>query len=882
MTVLRSREVVPPGMVLKTLAKSVDLEAFEPETPAKTLDGLNHQSTTSPLSLSPKAPCRDAEERLAAGSVPRRSARLSSKLDLAEGLETVKTFSRKRKRFDAGNDGSLGDGVNLATASGEKKHDVGIAVGEVKLEEPNKSDSLTDSGNSGQSSDAVESVKQGRKKRKFGIDVELSGVELVGQDQNENKVLNLRSGTRIMKGGGKNRSGDSSDGVESNEGDKLYNDTECMSSGFRGNGGVMIGSKVIAEGDGDHSINNVKKVTGEEKGKSKVFEKASFTSGIDLLKLKSDVEEAGGNIAKTEKKVEAMITRRRNKGKEKLVENGSLSKSSCSVGHKSENKLEKENDDIIASSSLLADSMSSRNAEQTNMSVTADRRVHKVRFREIARRNASRFAHFSSQEEEDNVADAPGREIPPSDINTETEDWPGPFSTAMKIIRDRQMNASVQRHNPLSDNKGVASVAWTPKKDQQCNLRRQLVPSLQDLCLTVLVKNADAITSLDCIPDVLRHRLSQLLCDSRRMGDHFFGLLVQGSPTEIHLRDCSWLSEEIFTRTFEACDTSNLTVLQLDQCGRFLADYVLFGTLGRAPNCLPALTAVSLRAAYRLSDVGLSALVSAAPSLRSINLSQCSLLSSDGIASLAASLGSVLRELYLDDCQGLEAMHILSALLEFEQLEVLSLTGIETVSDDFVSRYVSERGHRIKELVLADCMKLTDSSVRVIAEYCSELCALDLSNLCKLTDTAVGYLANGCRAIQALKLCRNAFSDEAVAAYLETCGDTLRELSLSNVKQVAQNTAISLARLSRNLQYLNLSWCRNLTNEALGLIVDGCLSLKVLKLFGCTQVTDVFLLGHSNPEVRIIGLKMKPLLEHIEVPDFLRGPLRYSSVSSSS
>lgn len=61
-------------------------------------------------------------------------------------------------------------------------------------------------------------------------------------------------------------------------------------------------------------------------------------------------------------------------------------------------------------------------------------------------------------------------------------------------------------------------------------------------------------------------------------------------------------------------------------------------------------------------------------------------------------------------------------------------------------------------------------------------------------------------------------------------------LGLSDNFQVAQNTAVSLARLSRNLHYLDLSWCRNLTNEALGLIVDGCLSLKVLKLFGCTQV----------------------------------------------
>lgn len=56
------------------------------------------------------------------------------------------------------------------------------------------------------------------------------------------------------------------------------------------------------------------------------------------------------------------------------------------------------------------------------------------------------------------------------------------------------------------------------------------------------------------------------------------------------------------------------------------------------------------------------------------------------------------------------------------------------------------------------------------------------------------------------------------------------------ILQVSNNTALSLAEHSRNLVTLDLSWCRNLTNEALGLIVDSCLSLEVLKLFGCTQV----------------------------------------------
>ena len=48
----------------------------------------------------------------------------------------------------------------------------------------------------------------------------------------------------------------------------------------------------------------------------------------------------------------------------------------------------------------------------------------------------------------------------------------------------------------------------------------------------------------------------------------------------------------------------------------------------------------------------------------------------------------------------------------------------------------------------------------------------------------------------------------------------------------------------------------------------------------CLQVTSVFLDGHSNSDVQIIGLKMSRVLEHVRVPELHELPLRYSSVSS--
>lgn len=135
-----------------------------------------------------------------------------------------------------------------------------------------------------------------------------------------------------------------------------------------------------------------------------------------------------------------------------------------------------------------------------------------------------------------------------------------------------------------------------------------------------------------------------------------------------------------------------------------MPDYILYATLGRSPNCLPLLTTLSLKGACRLSDIGLSSLLSAAPALRSLNLCQCSLLTSGGINSIADSLGSVLRELYIDDCDSIDPILMLPALSKLEYLEVLSLAGLHTVSDDFICQLIALRGQKLKELVLADCV----------------------------------------------------------------------------------------------------------------------------------------------------------------------------------
>nr|XP_018625822.1 uncharacterized protein LOC104094825 isoform X2 [Nicotiana tomentosiformis] len=483
------------------------------------------------------------------------------------------------------------------------------------------------------------------------------------------------------------------------------------------------------------------------------------------------------------------------------------------------------------------------------------------------RKKAHRFARYDAPREGSSSLE---KKLPALETVKDPGNTPNPFSTALKSITER-----------IPRRKDEKLVTWEASRHPENKSFPRVIPSLLDLSLKALAENSESIVSLKGVPDILRRRLTELLCHSRKMNSHMLDLLVQGSPTQICIKDCSWLTEEHFCKSFRDFDRRNLMVLQLDLCGQPTLDLVLGKTIAPASNSLPNLAILSLRGACRMSDMTMEILVTSAPSLQSIDLGQCSLLTHTSIDIAANSLGSMLKELYIDDCESIDAMLILPALEKLEHLEVLSVAGIHSICDQFVSELLTARAQNFKELDFADCQNLTDQSLKFIGDTCANLHSLDISNLNKLTDVGLQFLANGCRSIRRLKLCRNSFSDEGIAAFLEASGACLEDLSLNNCSKVSTSTAFSLSKSSRKLLHLDLSWCRRITDEELGLIVDSCLSLKLLKLFGCTQITDVFINGHSNTVVQIIGLSLTPILDKISRFDNVEVLLKYSPLLTS-
>ena len=579
MKVLRSRKIVPltttPITKRKTKTKTKTKTKIEPSTPTQIQEPILQSPTPTPTPMSPSSIGLGSDSVSVAGVTRRRSLRLVSKsgekateedkggvfvgngemgiidsLDLGFAGLSVKASDEDKSNKGSGLRGFRDDGfnrklsidLNVLGSTEEEEEEEGLrGFGEVGLGSNLGIDTTTTTTTTPKSNKSVK--EEPKRKRRLSIDLNVLGSEYSVEDEENGKgYLSLRSGKRVVK---KRMSGDVDGGgglgrevidleIETETGDRRLRREEkgkgkLALDDFEANNGVQVG-----ELDLDLDYNEGQGSGGNEKGKRKLG--GASDGGVD----ENSANKSRRRYSREEK----------GKDKLELSLNSEVKNSDKDVILLDETRIGNANQREMADN--LASLEQTKVGKANTREIDSSRRDYMERFREIARENASRFAHFSSQEEEEE------NNVPTeAEAEPEIEDWPGPFSTAMKIIRDRETKNKRVESSSLDKSK-PAPVIWTPRYGQ--NHRKPMVPSLKELCLIILSQNADAIASLENVPDALRHKLSQLLCDSRRMNNHVFELLIRGSPTEVRLRDCSWLTEEQFTDSFQTCDTSNLTV----------------------------------------------------------------------------------------------------------------------------------------------------------------------------------------------------------------------------------------------------------------------------------------------------------------------------------
>ena len=257
------------------------------------------------------------------------------------------------------------------------------------------------------------------------------------------------------------------------------------------------------------------------------------------------------------------------------------------------------------------------------------------------------------------------------------------------------------------------------------------------------------------------------------------------------------------------------------------------------------------------------------------------------VSALAEACGHRLRSLSLDFCTAVTGAELLPVALRCVSLQRVSLCGLPELSDEQappphpsvahafgqlltlhlvwppevvahaqVAELALGLGCGLRELRLSDCTQLGDATLRALGAACPGLSVLEVDRVEGFSDAGLQALAEGCTQLTAFSAarCHGLSGGAPLEAIASTCGASLRRLGCAAHPGAGDALVLALAaKCATNLEELDFSFCRGVSDNALGRLVDACPRLRRLQLYGCRQVTDRFLCGHGNDGLVVLG-----------------------------
>ncbi|KAG7381071.1 hypothetical protein PHYPSEUDO_006505 [Phytophthora pseudosyringae] len=428
-------------------------------------------------------------------------------------------------------------------------------------------------------------------------------------------------------------------------------------------------------------------------------------------------------------------------------------------------------------------------------------------------------------------------DVVPAAPDAETESWPGYFATARELSDNRQAAQAARKQRQQGDQPQdeAPKVVWTPRHPARSSVLTadNVVQRLRDLALQSLAEHVEQLPTLEYIDSTARHQVARAVVKLRRLKPEVLPLFIFPGVTEIDIPDCSNIDEATLLQALKECAARGLvlTVLRLGLCGRCVSDSVI-DELG---DSLGAVEQLQVQGCYRLSDAGCEALVRrCAPSLDSFEIS-CNQRMTKKSIDYFCELQN-LHSLTLSECPKIDDAS-LESLKTMKNLRKLQLKQMERLTDEFVVS-LAQSLPDLEEFSIARCSQLTNTAVKGILEACRGLKVLDVSDLHLITDECFEPVREHGHALRRVSMrCCLGLTDVAFQHIAFGAKSYLEALEMSSVSQVTDASMMALLEhCATSLTTLDISFCRNIAEDALGVLADGTEKLRSLVLWGCTQV----------------------------------------------
>lgn len=184
-----------------------------------------------------------------------------------------------------------------------------------------------------------------------------------------------------------------------------------------------------------------------------------------------------------------------------------------------------------------------------------------------------------------------------------------------------------------------------------------------------------------------------------------------------------------------------------------------------------------------------------------------------------------LEVLSLRGCSEWVTDEVLGTLVVGGQLTEVYLFRCTRLTDRGVINLVRNCGKALRNIELSGCIKISDESLKAIGRYCKVVQSLDLTRCPLITDVGINFILDECsKRLEVLLL----YADSGLgpSTYLGISeAHNLKKLDLCGHHNLSSSELIRIITNCENLVYLNLSWCTNISDEA----IQAILEMKKLK-----------------------------------------------------
>lgn len=251
-------------------------------------------------------------------------------------------------------------------------------------------------------------------------------------------------------------------------------------------------------------------------------------------------------------------------------------------------------------------------------------------------------------------------------------------------------------------------------------------------------------------------------------------------------------------------------------------------------SCLGKLEDLIMVGCSQISDEGLRFLKNGSNSLRSIDVSRCSNVSTLGLVSVIEG-HKCLQKINAGDCFPELVPLFLSRLSVIRgTLKVLKVEGFHVSATSL--RIIGTHCKNLEEIGLGKCRGVTDECISELVTCCPDLRTVDLTCCHQVTDNALIAIADHCKRLECLLLESCSQITEKGLDWIGTCCSDLKEVDLTDCP--INDTALKCLSRCSELRTLKLGLCPNISVKGLLHVGSNCRKLLELDLYRCTGVTD--------------------------------------------